>query len=70
MSVLMLQSFTRQGGTPGRATDEETTGPLGQRITLDDRPESSVVAKLDQMGEFVDDDVVDHPIGELDESIR
>ena len=43
---------------------------LGPRVTGDQRPEARVVAGLEQVGELVDEHVVDHPAGHVLEPTR
>ena len=49
---------------------EESAGPLGPGVAVDDLPEVRTVTGLDEMGELVDDDVVDDPRRALDERGR
>lgn len=46
---------------------QESAGPLGAGITVDDLPETRPVSRLDEMSELVDDDVIDDPRRVIDE---
>jgi 8-oxo-dGTP pyrophosphatase MutT (NUDIX family) len=45
----------------GRPAQQVPLGALGLRVALDPAPEGRVVARLEQVGELVDQHVVDHP---------
>ena len=49
---------------------EEAAGPLGPGIAVDDLPEARAVSGLDEVGQLVNDDVVDHPRRIVDERGR
>ena len=50
-------------GEPQRDRFEKTLSPLGSRVLGDQRVKVAIVVDMYQMGEFVDDDVIDHPLG-------
>ena len=43
--------------------DEEATGPLGEGVAVDQGVEPGAVAAVAEVGELVDDDIVQHPSG-------
>ena len=59
------QSTSSPGGGStlggGRPAEQVALGPLGLRVAVDPGPERRVVAGLEQVGELVDEHVVDHP---------
>ena len=50
--------------------DEEPTGALGLGIPIDQVPETLGMIGLDEMNQFVDDDIVAHPGGIVPQPVR
>ena len=65
-AALLLASSVDRAGRPRH---EPAPGPLRSRVTVDEAPELPAVARHDQVGQLVHDDVVEHP-GRLRQQLR